>query len=260
MEACFNPIHLKTYIFILLFTASFIYSIVPKNCVHNVSSSEKICCPIPQGYEVPCGGIGRGGCHDLNIDLDKVETPLKMDDRLNWPIKFFKRMCYCEGNYFGIACETCWYGWEGKNCDRKVTIERRNIFSFSNKEKKMFLNILQISYQIPSEYMILNESDTKHSDPLYKPRFIPATFQQYIAFIHRYASRATLFKNKAMCDKYGSFNFNHKTVSFVTWHRGLMLHWERELAKIAKHHFGWNDFAIPYWDWIDATECEVCDF
>nr|ARM37837.1 tyrosinase precursor-like protein [Schmidtea mediterranea] len=240
-------------------TINSISGLVPKVCVHNVSSTLKTCCPIPDGFHQPCGGVGRGVCDKVYTHWEPIARVFKNDDRMHWPTRFFKRMCNCEGNFFGIACESCWYGWEGRNCDRRVIKIRRNIFSFSELERMRFLRILEISNKMPSEFLVLEESSPEHSDPLVNPVFFLATFQEFIAFIHRYASRSTLFANKQMCSAFGYLDYNHNTVSFATWHRALMLHWERELAKIAMKEFQWKDFAIPYWDWLDAKKCEVCN-
>lgn len=249
----------KIFIYVLFLVYKISYSLVPKICVNNVTSIDKVCCPARIGSSIPCGGPVYGRCSPIHIHQDRVEPILLRDDRLNWPIRFFKKMCRCEGNFYGIACEKCWYGWEGENCDRKSIITRRNIHSFSKLEKKRFLQILHISYSSPSEFMILDESDSEHSDSLRNPNFIQVTFQQYIAYVHHYASRSTFFEDEEMCEQHGYLDYNHNSVSFATWHRALMLYWERELAKIALKEFNWKDFAIPYWDWVDATECEVCN-
>ncbi|VEL27690.1 unnamed protein product, partial [Protopolystoma xenopodis] len=150
---------------------------MPHICVHNISATggSGICCPAPAGYTETCGGNGIGKCSQVYIQADQLPAPeLSLDDRMNWPERFFRRMCRCEGNRFGIACEQCWFGWKGQNCDEPERLIRRNIMSFSRRELEMFVDVVKQMPNTPTEYMVLFEADSLHSDPLYKPTWIPA--------------------------------------------------------------------------------------
>ncbi len=127
----------------------------------------------------------------------------------------------------------------------------------SPEEKKLHQKVLVASFYKTSDYMIQVEHDNWHSDPLYKPLFVPASWQYLMTILHRYASRATLFDSQKMCQKYDTLNFNHDGVTFFTWHRYMLLFWERILQNIAWEEFHEEDYSVPYWDWIDETECEV---
>ena len=71
-------------------------------------------------------------CHMINTRRDTVQThhyPVGLD----FP---FLKVCICRGNFFGIDCGECVYGWEGKNCDIKSKLRvRKNALHLNAKEK-----------------------------------------------------------------------------------------------------------------------------
>lgn len=245
---------------LLFLIANFASALIPKACITNLTAlgGSGICCPIPKDSVYPCGGPGIGTCQRQFVQLQALPHHRLRDDRALWPTRFFKYTCKCESNHFGVACGECWYGWKGKHCDQKHKIVRRNVLSFTPKERKMFVNIVAKTTEVPTDYVIVYEKDRYHSDPLWKPRLLDVHLQYLIAYLHDYASRGTMFKNDLSCQLYRKIDNNHNVVGFSTWHRYYLLFWERELQKIAKKMYGWEDFAVPYWDWTDATNCEVC--
>lgn len=114
-------------------------------------------------------------------------------------------------------------------------------------------------YETPSkDFLIFEEKTNSFSDPLKKPVFLEATILQVLVFIHRYASRTTLYKRGMDCFSEVRLDFIHQDVGFLTWHRFFILVWERHAAKVAKAEFGIEDFSFPYWDWTDAKRCDPC--
>lgn len=228
--------------------------------MHNVTAlgGSGVCCPTPTGAENPCGGKGIGTCQRLFIQLEALPMYLLVDDRMQWPSRFFSYACSCEGNYFGIACDECWFGWKGPLCNQRDEVVRRNVLSFNQKEREMFVNIVAKTAEVPTKYLILFEGDKIHSDPLWSPKFLDVDLKYFLVFLHKYPSRNTLFQSPEECHQHPRIDNNHNVVGFATWHRYFVLFWERELRKIASAMYGWDDFAVPYWDWVDATECEVC--
>ena len=48
----------------------------------------------------------------------------------------FIQMCICHGNFFGVDCGECAFGWEGQNCDvKKKIVKRRNILHLTSDER-----------------------------------------------------------------------------------------------------------------------------
>ncbi|TGZ55461.1 hypothetical protein CRM22_010379 [Opisthorchis felineus] len=235
-------------------------ALIPKVCIHNITAigGSGVCCPIPKGAIHPCGGVGIGTCQRQYIQFEQIPKHNLRDDRLHWPSRFFKYTCQCEGNYFGVGCEECYYGWKGPLCNKREKVLRRNVMSFTKKEKRMFVDIVAHMPLTYTDYVIIHEGDRYHSDPLWKPKFMDVHLQYLIAYLHEYASRGTLYKDDFSCRFHKKLDNNHHVLGFATWHRYFMLVWERQLRKIATRLYGWKDFAVPYWDWIDADKCDVC--
>ncbi|KAF5398821.1 Common central domain of tyrosinase [Paragonimus heterotremus] len=233
-------------------------ALIPEVCVHNVTRPNAVCCPLdPYNHQV-CGGPERGFCHRIATPVEFIPHVFLMDDRLAWPLRFFSYLCQCKGNFFGIACESCWFGWKGQHCDQKNLKIRRDIRSLPEDELNLFKDVYKRSSKWPSGFVILDESTNLRSDPLNKPRFIQASVQYFVAFIHRYGARPTLYKNKRDCQMYGILNFNHDGVVFPTWHRYFQLLWEQMFAKIAYEVHHVQDYMTPYWDFVGLENCDIC--
>lgn len=132
---------------------------------------------------------------------------------------------------------------------------RKNVLSLTLEEKKKFIFLLEKSKEIQSDYMVLNTS--KSADPAAEPQFLNVSVYRYLAYLHYYSSRKTIFKNESMCDDPRLFwlDFAHSGPAFSVWHRLYSLYWERALQNLYKD----ETFALPYWDWTDdGKDCEVC--
>ncbi|VEL34243.1 unnamed protein product [Protopolystoma xenopodis] len=232
---------------------------LPLQCVSNVTKPHAICCPRHPTNGKVCGGSKMGSCDRIIAPIEYVPTVFHVDDRAAWPTRFFSYACQCRGNFFGPACETCWFGWKGRLCDQRHMLTRKDIRRLSDFELKVFIDVVSRSRTWPSGYAILDESDNWHSDPLNNPNFEEASIQYFITFNHRYGSRTTLYKNVEDCEMYGILDFNHDGLTFPTWHRYFLLIWERMLGQIANKVYGITDFALPYWDWIGMRECDICN-
>ncbi|THD27125.1 Tyrosinase [Fasciola hepatica] len=236
-----------------------VWALIPEQCVHNATKSNAICCPPDPHNGLICGGSHRGFCQQIYAPKEPIPSIFRVDDRLQWPTRFIKYACQCKDRFFGVACEQCWFGWKGPNCDIPDFRIRRDIRRLSEHDLHIFIDVVARSQKWPSHYMVLDESDNKRVDPVKKPRFIPASVQYYMTFLHCYGSRTTLFKNKQKCEDYGILNFNHDGATFPTWHRYFILIWERMLGDIAWEVHGIRDYTLPYWDWVGLKECDICN-
>ena len=183
---------------------------------------------------------------------ESVNSYYILDDRIDFPKTFFLRGCHCQPKFYGADCGECWFGRNGTDCNDKVYYTRRNIFSFTADEKAKYVNILQHMRSEDSGYDVIVENQDK------KLTVQSASLLHYIVHVHYYAARNTLFESQSFCMNQNFINYSHGGPGFLLWHRMFMLIWERRLRRIAQRLYNWNDFAIPYWDWIDATWCEVC--
>nr|AAP93838.1 tyrosinase 1 precursor [Schistosoma mansoni] len=245
-------------IFILFNQFINIYGMIPEQCGYNLTRRIPVCCPISNINGEVCGGPKYGKCIQIWTPREKIPSVFLIDDRIDWPKRYFTYFCQCYGNYFGSACDECWFGWKGRYCNKRSVRIRRDIRTLSNKELHIFKTVIVLSQTWPSGYLLVDESNNWYVDPLRKLRLEHASVQYYITYLHRYGSRSTLYKNVKDCEDYGILNFNHDGVCFPTWHRYYGLLWERLMSKIAMKVFGITDFATPYWDWTGLTYCDIC--
>lgn len=178
-----------------------------------------------------------------------------LDDRLNWPKAFFSWACQCTGNFAGYKCQDCKFGYHGKNCDQRRILKRRNIFSLSKDERQRFIKLVLKSKEVIHNDFVAIQSEIH--DPVENLRFVNISIYDFFIFIHYYSARTTYLRNQTLpCDRNViNYDFSHKGSGFPTFHRLLMLMWERELQKLA----GDDTFTIPYWDWVEQGQyCSVC--
>lgn len=113
-------------------------AIIPTPCASNVSHTPAICCPAPLGHKNPCGYPKRGRC--VMATSAKVEQRkgnlVDSDIRMEWPTRVFQYVCKCVSKYWGVACEGCQFGYEGEHCQHKVVNKRRNVMTYTQKQKK----------------------------------------------------------------------------------------------------------------------------
>lgn len=70
-------------------------------------------------------------------------------------------------------------------------------------------------------------------------------------WMHYYVSRDTLLGGSEI---WRDIDFAHEAPGFLPWHRLFLLVWEQEIQKLT----GDENFTIPYWDWRDAENCDIC--
>ncbi|CAH8540196.1 unnamed protein product [Dicrocoelium dendriticum] len=248
----------RVFLLLVILQPSLVHTLIPVECAENVTRPDQVCCPRNPHNGLICGGPKRGYCQRIHAPEENVPSIFWVDDRLGWPTRFLQYACQCQPRMFGVSCEQCWFGWTGPDCARRTRNIRRDIRTYSAEELEVFKDVVVRSWTWPSKFLILDESKNEYSDPIENLRFIPASVQYYITFLHHYGSRSTLFNDQTKCEEYGILDFNHDGVAFPTWHRYYNLIWERLLGEIAWKVHRVRDFTIPYWDWIGMKKCDIC--
>ncbi|XP_006817095.1 tyrosinase-like [Saccoglossus kowalevskii] len=226
----------------------------PKVCVSPESLSSKECCPQPVGYDSKCGGPGRGACVDLSPPKADDSSQFGGDlDRLAWPSTFFTRACKCDGNFDGYDCSQCKFGYKGTECDKENRVTRRNILSMSQSEVKKFRSYLLNAKDKISDYQI---ATSLYIDMLNGDNPLFNNVNEYDRFVwnHYYAARENIRRPAGVNDGSTIIDFAHAGPAFLTWHRAYLLLFERMIQQVNND----DDFAIPYWDWSGAPNCEIC--
>ena len=152
-------------------------------------------------------------------------------------------------------CQECKWGYRGHNCMERYIRKRKNIFSLSKREQQHFLDILDLAKHTPSEYVALAN---RQIDPVRQPKFVTLTVYDFITYIHFFSARSTYLgqHGNKLCEfNSDRLDYSHGGPGFPTFHRLLVLFWERELQKVAND----DSFSVPYWDWVDGgTNCSIC--
>ena len=136
----------------LLFTAAIIRSPqgsaqIPVACLSESSLQGKTCCPNECGQDQ-----GRGLCMDIDLPANYDED--SRDVRYNWP-HYFTRACSCTGNYAGVDCSRCKYGYYGSACSQKEVLPRKSLQDFSDEEWTDYINTLKMTRTHDSGYGVV---------------------------------------------------------------------------------------------------------
>ena len=125
------------------------YSQIPTVCANEESLRNLVCCPND------CGARdGHGSCINLGIPHNMTSN----DVRGNWP-HYFTRACNCTGNYSGVDCSRCKYGYYGTNCEEYDISPRRPIDRLTGPEWTKYIDILTKTRMHDSGYkVVLNQS------------------------------------------------------------------------------------------------------
>ncbi|GAB1605822.1 tyrosinase-like [Argonauta hians] len=252
---CWNiPQTLSCFIVVLLLSPSLAQ--FPRVCIQNATTPDGICCPTRPGDTLPCGGPERGMCRNIDFtnEIDLVPQANRMDDRFNWPTRFFKQACDCRGNFDGYMCQHCDYGFTGPDCTVKLRRVRKDYRKLTAEEKNDLLRGILLLGETESEYVVLDTTAT--ADPAINPVFVNVSIYNYLAYFHYYVARRTLVKPLEKCQQMEFVpDFAHAGPVFGSWHRAYLLLWEMEIAKVLNK----PSFAFPYWNWTKSgSNCDVC--
>ncbi|KAL1774328.1 tyrosinase [Sigmodon hispidus] len=83
------------------------------------------------------------------------------------------------------------------------------------------------------------------------PMFNDITIYDLFVWVHYYVSRDTLLGGSEI---WRDIDFAHEAPGFLPWHRLFLLLWEQEIRELT----GDENFTVPYWDWRDAENCDIC--
>ena len=188
-------------------------------------------------------------CKTLNF-LRRRPDINKPDFRYNWPAQIFTHICKCTGNWAGYDCSRCKRGYSGTNCADNQTVVRRSFLDLSPSEKNRFIEILNMSKYLESDFTI-----PLHETPTGTDSFKSLSLYDVFATFHYYTIRDEALKvktknNESFHMRYSIPDFAHEGSGFLSWHRAYLLYFETEL----QHMLNDSSFALPYWDWTAYTK------
>lgn len=227
----------------------------PRACVSPKNLMGKECCPPWRGDGSSCGQhSGRGSCQDIVLSHAPLgpQFPFSgVDDRESWPSVFYNRSCQCFGNFMGFDCGNCKFGFGGPNCTEERLLVRRNIFDLSVPERNKFLAYLTLAKHTTSPDYVIPTGTSSQMNNGSTPMFKDINIYDLFVWTHYYVSRDTLLGGSGV---WRNIDFAHEAPGFLPWHRLFLLLWEQEIQKLT----GDENFTIPYWDWRDAENCDIC--
>ncbi|XP_068110853.1 tyrosinase-like [Hyperolius riggenbachi] len=224
----------------------------PRTCVTEEALEAKTCCPVWKDRS-PCGALsGRGRCRPsvpvMTLQHAFVQRRQDNDDRLDWPRHYFTSTCECFRNYSGHNCGDCKYGYFGKKCDHKKTVERKEIRQLSYLDRKRFFGYLALAKTTKSQDFVILTTGNRHDRNTY--RFVDASVYDLFTWMHYYSTQSILEDGVFSDDR----NYAHQGPAFPGWHRLCLLFLERQIQLLT----GDEDFVIPYYDWRGELNCSIC--
>ncbi|CAL8306001.1 unnamed protein product [Gadus morhua 'NCC'] len=240
--------------FVVCFAPSF--QQFPRRCATREALLSKECCPSWDGDGSACGASsGRGFCQDVQAPTqpDGPQYPFSgVDDREKWPLVFYNRTCQCAGNYMGSNCGDCKFGFYGANCNERRESVRRNVFHLSRAEMSQYISYLNLAKNTMSTDYVVVTGTYEEMENGSNPMFANVSVYDVYVWMHYYVSRDALLGGPG--NVWTDVDFAHWAPGFLPWHRLYLLHWENDIRKLT----GDMSFVMPYWDWRDAGDCDVC--
>ncbi|KAE8632905.1 hypothetical protein XENTR_v10001711 [Xenopus tropicalis] len=254
------------YIVVILFLHHYdqVSAQFPRQCATAQALLSGECCPglFPGQSPDPndqCGlSLGRGQCGPVTVDTRPHGPQYRLDgldDREQWPIRFFNRACRCNGRFYGHNCGSCKPGWTGDNCDQPVAVVRRNILELREEEKRRFVNALDLAKNtMHPDYVIATRRYAELIDPVQNTtNFENISIYDFFVWNHYYSVSKTFLGPGQGSE--GGIDFSHEGPAFLTWHRYHLMQLERDMQVMLRD----PSFALPYWNFaIGGNQCDIC--
>ena len=219
----------------------------------------KTCCPNN------CGGPTRGSCEsvtervvarwgkansEVNAILeDAPNQPQKgtADARYLWPTVVFDKVCLCNGNFGGVDCSECDFGWTGRDCSkRKTPVIRKSFGRLTETEKQTVVNATRNLKKEMGYWSVIVEEPTNYTSGMVTLQNV-STYDFFI-YLHSYAARGGAQICTRVVDNNITIDFAYSGPAFPMWHRRYLLTVEKEFQRITND----TSFALPYWQWEDG--------
>ena len=181
----------------------------------------------------------------VRVLRDSPSQPQKLvvDSRYLWPTVVFEQVCHCNGNFGGVDCNECAYGWNPEtNCEtRKDYVIRKSFSRLSPKEKEDFVDATLELKNETGYWSVVVEEPANYSGFVTLQNV--STYNFFI-YMHGYAARS----DAGVClqaDDNITIDFAHAGPVFPVWHRHYLLIVESQFQRIMDN----NSFGLPYWQW-----------
>ena len=221
----------------------------PSVCNTPENLETKTCCPSNCNGNGRCKNIYSNAFNQSKFaDPDVVQilqqtpnVPEKgaADARYLWPVVVFGFVCVCDGNYWGVDCSECAFGWTGTDCSvRKEPVIRKSFARLSQEEKQTLINATLKLKEDMGRWSVVVKEPQNYSTGTVTLQNV-STYNFFI-FLHDYVAR------NSSCDSANmnmSIDFAHSGPAFPVWHRRYILIVEREFQRITKN----DSFGFPYW-------------
>ena len=240
---------------VFLLSPSITYCQFPAICNTQINLDTKTCCPNN------CGGSAKGTCKNVTAEVadqyqdansivreilrNAPNEPEKgtADSRYLWPTVVFENVCECSGNYGGIDCTECNFGWTGSDCNTKKTpVIRRSFSSFTPEEKERFVTAtMELKNEMGFWSVVVEEPPTYTSGTVTLQN---VSTYDFFVYVHNIVARDET-RACTNVDNGNIVDFAHSGPVFPVWHRRYILIVEKEFQRIMND----DTFGLPYWQW-----------
>ena len=232
----------------------------PAICNTPDSLQTKTCCPNN------CSGPTRGSCEDITAQVaaqwERADSEVNAilegapnqpqkgtaDARYLWPTVVFERICICTGNYGGVGCSECDFGWTGSDCStRKTPVIRKSFARLTDTEKQTVINATRDLKSEMGFWSVVVEEPLNYTSGAVALQNV-STYDFFI-YLHDYVARDDTSNTCIRTvDNNVTIDFAHMGPVFPVWHRRYLLTVEKEFQRITNN----ASFAFPYWQWDEG--------